>query len=264
MYVSARHLDIKRGQDIAYCNVDKKYLLICDGIGGYDASREVAEEVVNTFEVQGNPKTSQEIDTFAKAVVETIKSKNLIGGTTFIHAQANVAAETITINYLGNGGIIHLNGNFNENPSSEIAYRYIQLMQPHVNPQGELTRHISHNSSANELRFSRLTLNVNHHQGDILLFYTDGINSVEENVIVQDNQGRLWRHESNAIYEILKALHSFLMTFSSDDFESELRLFNLEILNTLKEKKLLEDDASLGIIMTEEAKDFYHKNRDVQ
>ena len=192
--------------------------------------------------------------------VISLKNKKLTGGTTFISAVNLKNTNKVKLEYLGNGGIIHLHGDFSTNVNSEEPYRYGELMIPHVSPNGALTKHISHNSEKVELSTSTIELNLNYITGDIILLFSDGISSLEDKLILKDNENRFWRNENPAIQLILKELNLHLQTnISPSSFEDELTGFIESILEKLKVENYLEDDASLGIIITENVLNYYRE-----
>ena len=256
MYISAKHIDIKSKQDYSgFILSPYKSLLLCDGIGEFEQSGDVSKIVVDDFFTQ---KKSKEFDIqeFINSIQQIIKEKQIKGGTTFVNAE--ISDKEIKFNYLGNGGIIHLKGDFYTNPISKFPYRYAELMNPDIAPNGALNKHISYNSGTNELLLSKISTNINSITGDIYLLFTDGISTIEEHVIVEDDNKSIWRNESNAIIFILKSLHKFIKEYSEkNDFQNELVKFNDTVLNNLKAKKMLEDDASLGIIISEKVLTYY-------
>jgi hypothetical protein len=253
MYFSAKHIDIKLKQD--YADFNDNSLIICDGIGEFTDSGKVAKLVVNQFIGKGYSKLSHLI---ADNEFMKFKKDNIIGGTTFISAVKQNNLDKIQLEYLGNGGIIHLHGDFSTNMNSEEPYRYGEIMIPHISPNGALTKHISHNSEKIELSSSRIELNLNYISGNIILLFSDGISSLEDKVILKDNEGRFWRNENPAIQLILKNLDLLLKSnIKSDIFQEKLIEFNQEILEKLKSENYLEDDASLGIIITENVLNHY-------
>lgn len=263
MYFSAKHIDVKLKQDYAdFSNEEnRKSLVLCDGIGEFPNSGKVSEVVVNQFIRENYSELSEVI--LDKEVLK-LKNNNVIGGTTFISAINKNQSDKVQIEYLGNGGIIHFHGDFSTNVNSEEPYRYGELMIPHISPNGALTRHISHNSGKIERASSKIQLNLNYIAGDILLLFSDGISSLEDKVILKDNENRFWRNENSAIQLILKELHLFLTSNNDiNTFEDGLIVFNKEILDKLKNEEYLEDDASLGIIITEKVLNHYkQKNND--
>jgi hypothetical protein len=257
MYISAQHIDIKLNQDFSdFINEnDYKLLVICDGIGEFSNSGIVAKTVVDVM-------ITNRISDITKVIndpeIVNLKKNNVIGGSTILSANCN--GKKIKIEYLGNGGCIHLYGNFASNQNNMLPYRFNHLINPHISPIGALTKHLSNNSGKNELQKSEVTLNLNNKQGDILIFFTDGINSLEENVIIKDNEGRFWRNESNAIQFVLEKLNIFLEKNNRHNhFQENLVNFNKSILEDLKQQNLLEDDASLAFIINEETINYYQE-----
>ena len=258
MYLSARHLNIKLKQDNAdfICDEDFKALILCDGIGEFSQSQIVSAKVADVMIEKRYDDINQLIQ---DSEIIALKDKIENGGTTIIFAIIE-SNKKVKIQYLGNGGCVRLNGSFNQSNQGLLPYKYNHLINPHVNETGALTRHLSKESGKQELVKSEISTTLNNPNGDILLFFTDGINSLEENVIIKDNEGRFWRHESSSIQIILEKLHVFLMeNNNSSDFQDKLIYFNEGVLNDLNDLNLLEDDASLGIIITEEVLKLYRK-----
>ncbi len=131
-------------------------------------------------------------------------------------------------------------------------------MLPHITPKGELDKHISHNSEKEDYTPTKLSLTLNQKSGDILLFFTDGISSLEDKLILKDDENRFWRYESSAIQVILSELHKFLSVKKHNEINEYLRVYLDSVLLKLKEYKMLEDDASLGIILSEQVFNYYN------
>jgi hypothetical protein len=258
MYLSARHINIKLKQDSTNFINDEDYkaLILCDGIGEFSKSHIVSEKVTDVMIEKAYTEISQLIqDSKIIALKDNIEN----GGTTVIFAVIENNRK-VKLQYLGNGGCIQLNGDFNQSTNELLPYKFNHLINPHINKSGALTRHLSKDSGIQEIIISEITTSLNNLNGDILLFFTDGINSLEENVIIKDNEGRFWRHESTSIQIILDKLHVFLTNLNDyEDFQDKLIIFNEDILNELNDLNLLEDDASLGIIITEEVLKQYKK-----
>lgn len=258
MYLSARHLNIKLNQDSTnfICDEDFKALIVCDGIGEFSQSQIVSEKVADVMIEKGYSDINQLIQ---DSEIIALKDKIKNGGTTIIFAILE-SNKKVKIQYLGNGGCIKLNGDFNQSIQGLLPYKYNHLINPDINNSGALTRHLSKESGTQELIKSEISTSLNNPNGDILLIFSDGITSLEENVIIKDNEGRYWRHESSSIQIILEKLHIFLIdNNNSIDFQDKLIDFNEEVLNELNNSNLLEDDASLGIIITDEVLKYYRK-----
>jgi serine/threonine protein phosphatase PrpC len=258
MYLSARHLNIKLKQDSTnfICDEDCKALILCDGIGEFSQSQIFSEKVADMM----IEKAYTDIDQLVHdSEIIALKDKIENGGTTIIFAILE-SYKKVRIQYLGNGGCIKLNGDFNQSNQGLLPYKYNHLINPNINDSGALTRHLSKESGRQELVKSEISTSLKSTNGDIILLFTDGINSLEENVIIKDNEGRFWRHESSSIQIILEKLNIFLTNHKdNDDFQDKLITFNKEVLNDLNDLNLLEDDASLGIIITDEVLKYYRK-----
>ncbi|WP_346856326.1 hypothetical protein [uncultured Draconibacterium sp.] len=261
MYFAAKHKDVKLAQDYADCieSESKRALIICDGIGEFEqsgiAAKIVVEQLINTA-----TKDDFDIKLSIKEAQKEISQKNITGGTTLLSAIQS-GKQSIDIHFLGNGGIIHLYGNFATNPYSDLPYRYAELMNPHVTPDGALIKHISFNSGELELDVSTLNMSFNSHTGDIILLFSDGISSLEEKAIMKTDDGELWRHENESIQFILKQLNNFLIR-EADGFTADgLNQFLEEVLISMKDGGMLEDDASLGIVLTENVINWYKSRK---
>jgi len=260
MYFSVKHIDIKLNQDYADFSDtgSKKTLVLCDGIGEFLDSGKMSKLIVGSFIGKNYSSLSELI--LDKKFIKT-KNSGIIGGSTIICALNENNSDKIKLEYLGNGGIIHLHGDFANNPNSNYPYRYGNIMIPHVSPDGALTKHISHNSGEAEILPSSVELNLNYLTGDILMLFTDGISSLEDNVILKDNENRFWRNETSSIQVILSELNIFLVNhIDKDNFRESLIQFNSQVLRKLKKENFLEDDASLGFIITEKVLAHY-KNK---
>ncbi len=252
MFFSVKYINIKLNQD--YADFDDRTLIICDGIGEFPNSGIVSKIVVEQYISKKYKSISELI--YDKKLLD-LRQKGIEGGTTLISAKIN-KSDKVELEYLGNGGIIHLHGDFSTNVNSEKPYRYGDLMNPHISPNGSLTKHISHNSEKQEMNSTKITLNLNYTSGDIILLFSDGISSLEDKVILLDNENRFWRIENPAIQLILKELNLFLKSnFNSENFKESLIEFNGTILKKLKSENYLEDDASLGFIITENVINHY-------
>lgn len=261
MYISAQHIDVKLKQDFSEFTFesDFKSLILCDGIGEFLDSGIISKKVC---EVMIEKRYQNIDDLFEDKDIIECKEKIKEGGTTILYANS-IDDKKLKIEYLGNGGCIQLSGCFAENQNDLFPYRFNHLINPHISSSGALTRHLSHNSGGKELISGKLTLVLNNYLGDILIFFTDGINSLEENIIIKDNEGRFWRNESNAIQFVLKQLNDFLIHYSGSlDFQDHLINFNKTVLKNLKDQNLLEDDASLAFVITEETLKYYKTKND--
>ena len=165
MYFSARHIDIKLCQDRTdFINSeDYKSLVICDGIGEFNDSGNVADVVTNLMIDKSYSSIEQVV---LDNELKKLKDDGIKGGTTVIFSKEE--KKGVYIEYLGNGGIIHLNGDYAMKTTENIPFQYCSLMLPHVSLDGSLTRHISHHSAKNELIATKLNLNLNSIQNNTI------------------------------------------------------------------------------------------------
>lgn len=258
IYLSAKHIAIKKDQDRAGYDANK--IVICDGVGEFNDSAVVAEISLDNVLLANN---KQEIIARIEKSVQSILTNNIIGGTTLISAIIETCEDIsfVKIAYLGNGSIFHLHGDYFELPASynqsNKAYRFSNILIPHIDKEGSLLRHISHDSKAYELTPSFIDLSLTGISGDIILIFSDGISTLEEDIIVMDDQQRIWRNQSSNVSIILNDLHEWLILNSKSITQRNISDFLESTLKKFKEEKKLEDDASIGLIITQPVLNYY-------
>jgi hypothetical protein len=261
VYISAQHLGVKKNQDRTAFELNK--VVICDGIGEFSDSAKAAEIAIeNILFAEDKLAIKGMIEKSASEIVE----QGIIGGTTLIYGFIDESDDIpiVRLTYIGNGSIYHMHGNFFELPISYLEsnkpYLYSNLLIPHIDKEGVLLRHISHHSTDSELIPSFIELSLTGIDGDIVLLFSDGISTLEEDIVVVDGHERIWRNQSENVSIILSDLHAWLTINCIDITQSQLDAFLKDELDKLKSSKKLEDDASLGIIITNPVLDYY-KNK---
>ena len=169
IYFCSHSVGLSRNQDRNDFN--EHGLIICDGIGQFDDSGKIADIAIKRFTELTSQNCPVQIRDIIKDIDENIKESSLVGGTTAIIAQKASDEPKIRIGYLGNGGIIYLKGDYFSENLAEHPYMYTNLMSPHVNKDGLLLRHVSHNSGPNEILHNEITVDFNHENGDIIILY---------------------------------------------------------------------------------------------
>lgn len=255
MYISASHIDVKLKQDYAdFIYEDLKMLVLCDGIGEFPLSHLASQKVCDVMIEKSYDDIDFVLHDFDIQKLESLSEKS---GTTIIFAKINSESELL-IQYLGNGGCIHFDGAFAETNENLPIYRFNQLISPHVNKDGVLVKHLSNEGGSSERKRTKLTYTMNSVFGDIFLLFTDGINSNENNIIIKDDEGRYWRNESASLIYILEKLDLFLIQNSGvENFQEALVNFNIDVLKQIHELEMLDDDASLGIVISQQALNYY-------
>ena len=263
-YFVTASIEVSKGQDRSDSYVNG--LVVCDGIGSLPDSGIVAELVckdliheldnINDFDDQ------LIVDKISAKVRELVG----IGGTTLIYCR-EINEGVVRIGYLGNGGISAIRGDFFHEKMGDQVHLYTNLLLPHVDRSGALTRHISTNSSDKNTKLSTLDLNLNSECGDIILFFSDGLSSLETQFIADLDEKGIWRSETGFFQQILVSLHEFLAEhFHTDVPQWENTLYKLKsvLTNTIEKFKtagILEDDLSIGVLVTGKVIEYYASKR---
>lgn len=253
------YLGVSKNQD--YADHADKGLVICDGIGSMQDSGIIAKEVVEAFIKQFYSEEPMEDQEFINNVSQKVKGLLLTGGTTLIYCR-KLSDQKFKVGYLGNGGMIHFRGDFFFEKIGEAISHYSNLIIPHVDRVGALTKHISSDSTEKSIQLSFIDLTLNSERGDFLLFYSDGIGSLETQFVADMKDEGYWRIESDLIQDILLSLHQELIKPIEVD-SRENQLSNLLATKCEEFKKLgrLEDDVSIGMVVTKQVFDYYHSKR---
>lgn len=258
IYTAANSIAIKKNQDRIYC--DSKRIILCDGIGAFDDSEKAAELAVENLKYV---EIKNEIFPFISKTQKELFEYRINGGTTVIFALINNIEniESVNLSYLGNGSIYHFHGDFFEQSNLESqpskVYRYTNMMVPHVDKEHSLLRHLSPRSSNEELQPTSIDLSLNGLNGDILFLFTDGISTLEEDMVISDNQERIWRNQSQSVDIIINDFHVWLLDNCNAMTNLVASDFLAVELQKLKSRNNLEDDASIGLIFTESVLNYY-------
>jgi hypothetical protein len=248
-------LGVSKNQD--YADHADNGLVICDGIGSMQDSGIIAKTVVEAFVEQFHSEEPIEDQELVDFISQKVKSLSLSGGTTLIYGR-ELSDQKIRIGYLGNGGLIHFRGDFFFEKIGETISHYSNLIIPHVDRIGALTKHISSDSTSKSIQLSTLDLTFNSEQGDILLFYSDGIGSLETQFVADMKDDGFWRIESDLIQEILFSLHQELIKLVGKEDRKGILINMLQTkFEELKKLGRFEDDVSIGLIITDKVFDFY-------
>lgn len=249
-------LGVSKNQD--YADHADNGLVICDGIGSMQDSGVIAKEVVETFIEKFLSEVPFEDQELVNNISKKVKNLSLIGGTTLIYGR-ELFDQKFRVGYLGNGGLIHFRGDFFIEKIGETISHYSNLIIPHVDRIGALTKHISSDSTEKSIQLSTLDLTLNSERGDILFFYSDGIGSLETQFVADMKDDGFWRIESDLIQEILFSLHQELIKPVEIGARKEQLINMLKTkCEELKRQSRFEDDVSIGMVITDKVFDYYH------
>lgn len=254
--LAAKSIKVKMNQDRVWVSENK--ILLCDGIGSFERSGEVADIAINQLQFAEN---NLELKSYINLAHAEILDKEINGGTTMLSAIVTEDNSKLMLAYLGNGSIFHFNGDLFDKPDSyedlNKVNRYINYLLPHVDKDGALLKHISNHSTEEELSPSLLELSLTGLYGDVILMFTDGISSLEEDVVIADDQSRIWRNQSENVNSILDHWDVWMKSNYNNIDGEKLDEFLENELTWLKENRKLDDDASIGLIMTKRVIEYY-------
>jgi hypothetical protein len=245
-------ISIKKDQDRSY--FDNQTIIVCDGVGQFSDSAKAADLIIEELKFWNGERNN--LYGLISRAQQLLVDEKIDGASTLIISNLEDKENSnLRMAYIGNGGIIHMHGDFGFELNS--IHRFSNLMIPHVDKNGTLIRHISRQSIPSDVQPTFIDISLTAPFGDIVLFFTDGIVSLEEEQIIVDDSGRIWRNQSEAVSFILNKLHEWLQRNCKEISNESLLVFNQEVLEDLKVMGKLEDDASMGIIITEGVLKFY-------
>jgi len=249
---SSYTIAIKKDQDRSF--FDDHSIIICDGVGQFLDSAKAADLIIEEVKFWNGERNN--LCGLISQAQQLLVDEKIDGGSTLIISNLEDKENSnLRMAYIGNGGIIHMHGDFGFELNS--IHRFSNLMIPHVDKNGTLIRHISQQSTTNNPQPTFIDISLTAPFGDIILFFTDGVGSLEEEQIIVDDSGRIWRNQSEAVSFILHELHGWLRLSCKELSNESLLAFNQRVLEDLKIMGKLEDDASMGIIITEGVLTFY-------
>jgi PPM family protein phosphatase len=244
----------------SFTREDYTAVVLADGIGSSPLAKESSAYAVSCME-QHMPALAGEID--FTALFRTVRdgliheranrpmpdSGESLFGTTLI-----CVVETehdFRIAYAGNGAVWHLRGHYQSfSRSKHIPWSAVNLLNPHsISEQGKeaLCRYLSDNNDDEQCKPSVLTFSKDTVAGDIVIACTDGIDSADH-MRVGKNKSGVWMQFNpfmQALYDHLGGYLGGDAAPSAENFQNMLNEYFHSVYSSL------EDDASVGIILTE-------------
>jgi len=178
--------------------------------------------------------------------------KNQSFGTTLI-----VAAETqrtFIVGYVGNGAIWHIRGSFNEfSQNRYLPWNALNYLNPQSVESAEgkeaVYRLISFSDDEGEAIPTSIEIEKDMIYGDILMICTDGIHSSDQLEVGRVKDGSIWTKTEPTMLRFFAALNEFFCSSNAMTDEA-LHLALEHYTSQLRADGLLEDDASVGVIVT--------------
>ena len=243
-------------------------IFIADGLGSYKYPRLAAENVIAFFKTRAstlNVEAGKRFNPSFNSVFKEAKDKliefanqnlkeeekqeiNLFGTTAITIFETE---EKIYAAYVGNGAIWHIRGNFNEFPESyQFPWNALNYLNPHTIPESgkeALYKLITNSSDNNECIPSVIEIDKDRMYGDIIMICTDGIYSADQLKAGKNDKG-VWVKYEPSMLTFFKTLNNY---FKITRYNQEmLRMFLKKYLEEIK--SMLDDDATLGVLMTKE------------
>ena len=251
-------------------------VFVADGLGSYSYAKEASKQVVNflissanSIDGADNRNISPNFTTIFKNTKDNLiefandfysinpkQTENNLG-TTLLVALENESK--IIFSYVGNGGGWHIKGNFSEFPSNYLyPWNAINILNPHTLPENgkeALYKLISDSEDYNECIPSIIELHKNNEVGDIFMICTDGIFSSDKYKAGKNDKG-IWVKYEHSMFKFFEYLNHF---FKSCELYSKEALTDILNQYLAEIKNQLDDDATIGIIITKETLNFQNR-----
>lgn len=159
------------------------------------------------------------------------------------------------IAYIGNGSIWQISGNFNHfGLNRYLPWNSVNLLNPHTIEEEGKSKLYRFLSVSDTIDPSPSIIKISKNEasyGDLIVITSDGVYTNDEVRIGKDDSGVVWMMGDETmllLYERLKILfQSNPQKINEEDVKFELENY----LNVLKEKKIMHDDTTLGIIISQ-------------
>lgn len=261
----------------AYCIIENTALQItgiavADGIGNAERVEEASKMVVEFFQTEiSNLKALEDLK--LKSIFEKCKiafnnkfkqqiNDDQFGTTLIIALEYPYDNERkIKIAYVGNGAVWHIKGNFNHFDDNQLfAWNSLNLLIPHSIQQSgreALANCISLEPVETFKGPSLLEFNIDKEAGDIVMICTDGIYSYDQLNAVIDGTGKLWLQFGESMQYFFRHLKKY---FQEKDY-TDISLLGMltDYLQELHDNRLIDDDATIGLIVLPEVLDHQQK-----
>lgn len=260
---------------------DRNIVIVSDGIGSHYAAKEAAWAAVKAaarfIQKQGGlgdpfaffQSVNQTMTRIAERMRERLLAEesavldpNQFFGTTLI-----VAEETehlLTIAYVGNGAIFHIRGRFMDFPEYvSLPWSALNLLNPHTcneNGKESLYKYLSPASSPEMATPTVLQISKDQQCGDIILIASDGVYSHDQIQRGTDPEGEVWLSAEKTAVRVIQSLRA-LFNKPEPIQEADAEKALTDALTEMKEAQWLEDDATLGLLITPAALSYQQRQR---
>ncbi len=250
-------------------------IFIADGLGSFVHPRIASEQVIEFFKAKASSlkvedgkrfkpnfltvfkEAKERLIEYAKQNIKEEEKQlpNLLGTTAIIVFETE---EKLFIAYTGNGAVWHIRGNFNEFPDAyQFPWNVVNFLNPHTIPEGgkeALYKLISDSPDFNECIPSVIEIEKDKILGDVIMICTDGIYSADQ-VKAGKNEKGVWVKYEPSMLTFFKTLNNYF----------KVNYYNLDMLKVLLKiyleeiKPSLDDDATIGVLITKEVLNYQKK-----
>lgn len=237
------------------------YIAVADGIGTSSHAKEASEFVVTQYQkiLHESEEDNNTYQTIQNLLQNTFTSEEDSYETTLITLYQNNLHQFI-INYAGNGCILHLKGNFwHQKTPSHIPFNLVNLLSPHTlleNGKEVLYNYFS-NKKDMDISTSELTISSDPFFGDIFIIATDGFYSEDQKKVGKNKSG-IWQQVPQLLSTFFDEL-SKIFVENKQLSEEMISDFLEGFLNEMKNQLQLEDDTSIGVLISDIALKYHRK-----
>jgi serine/threonine protein phosphatase PrpC len=241
-------------------------VVVADGLGSYSRAGEAARQVVQSAAAW----LRDETEDFGRGTLPRLFGhvhaqlrehvRHATGGEPEPQAWGTTllvgleAGTELVAAYAGNGAVWHLRGNFDGFTDAGVPWNAVNLLNPHtVQRDGrEVLYNLVDAAQACPPVPTVVSVLKDPVVGDILLLCTDGLYSADQVTHGTDAGGGIWVSAEATMVSCFRALRDL---FAGWDGEAELPLGDAlqACLDDLRTRGMLEDDATVGVIVTADA-----------
>lgn len=268
IYATDTITDKKKNEDncVSFSNIKANFnsIIVADGLGSYKNAAQGSHFVVNelkkellNIDILDSLDIQSLIKNIQNRLIDFAKKEDNIKEPNY-HTTIICVIETpikFIIFYLGNGSIWHVRGNFKSiKKMMHIPWNAINYMNPHSiqeDGQERLQKYISTEINDDRINPTILEITKDDYVGDIIIITTDGIHS-EDHRKFGESKNVVWFKAPEKIIKLFDYLYRINNEIVISD-NKELQKLISDYLKELQQKRLLDDDTTIGILFTHQA-----------
>lgn len=272
-------------------NLDFNCIIVADGIGSHPKSELSSKFCVSKLrEILENIETSDKInfrDIFSIVKNELIlyaqntdditsdELKSTILGTTLICVLE--FEDYYDIAYIGNGSIWHISANFNRFSANQyVPWNSINILNPHIvaengstecfislnllnphtveeNGKSALYKYFSTDTHVSVVPTCIRLSKDKDIFGEIIVVASDGLYTNDAILAGKDDNGTVWIKGDENMILFYTMLNSLFINGTNEMTDGDVLLNIDSYLNIIKDKGLMQDDTTIGILISEQA-----------